>query len=312
MEAHISEEDGGIRLDRWFKRHYPAVPHALLEKYLRKKQVRVEGAKARASDRLAAGQRVSFPDAFSTAAAPPKPAAPAEAGAAQAWVIYHDAHLLALNKPAGLAVQGGSGQGERHVDAMLDGLRFGANARPKLVHRLDKDTSGILLLARDAKTAAELARRFAGKDIEKTYIALVRGVPKPRTGRISLPLAKLEAGKHSRERVEVEGEGKHAVTEYLVMESLAQKLAWVELKPITGRTHQLRVHMAAIGHPIIGDGKYGGKEAFMEGLNLPPRLHLHAARLTLPRWHGKTLALTAKLPPHMQESDALLGTGISS
>lgn len=307
MQAIVDAADEGIRLDRWFKRHHPGVPHAMLSKWLRKGAVRLDGKKVEASARLSAGQAVAFPQE-APALAPMKAAAKPpsrEAMQARDWVIYKDADVLAINKPPGIAVQGGSGQGGRHIDAMLDALRFDSPERPRLVHRLDKDTSGVLLLARSAKAASELAARFARKDIEKVYMALVKGVPKPRQGEIDLPLAKLALGKDSREQVAVERTGgQRALTEYRVTEAFAQKLAWVELKPITGRTHQLRVHMAAIGHPIIGDGKYGGREAFVEGL--PERLHLHARRITLPRWRGKTLVVEAKLPAHMEESRSLL------
>lgn len=313
MEREVAEADDGIRLDRWFKRHHPGIPHAMLEKYLRKGAIRLDGKKAKSSDRLSAGQILRFPD-DAAALAPSRAKKPAPdarlAEQAKGWVLYKDDRLLILNKPPGLAVQGGSGQGSRHLDALLDALRFESSERPRLVHRLDKDTSGVLLLARDARTAAELAKRFLEKDIEKIYLALVKGQPHPKEGVIDLPLSKIMRGKDSREAVDVDEEdGKRAVSEYRVLESLGRKLSWVELKPVTGRTHQLRVHMAAIGHPIIGDGKYGGSEAFVEGLELSPKLHLHARRIVLPRWRGRALDISAPMPDHMRKSAESLGTG---
>lgn len=311
MKKTIKEQDADIRLDRWFKRHVPNVAHAMLEKALRKGQVRLEGSKAEGKTRVQAGQSIEFPDEWAALKArSEKPAAqPISAKDAEMLkdcVIYKDSDLLAINKPAGLAVQGGSGQ-KLHVDGMLDALRFGADERPRLVHRLDKDTSGVLLLARSAKAAHMLAARFSGKDIEKIYVALTVGVPKPRQGRIELPLAKLARGKSSREMVDVDEDGKPAVSDYRVREALANKLALVELKPITGRTHQLRVHMAAISHPIVGDGKYGGAAAFIEGIDVSRQLHLHAEKIILPEWKGKTLTITADFPPHMKQSLRELG-----
>lgn len=312
----IAPEDSGIRLDRWFKRHMPGVPHALLEKALRKGQVRLDGKKAESSTRLEAGQVLRVDDILASmehsAPRPKKTAAPPAAEQVESLrrlILYEDAMLLAINKPAGLAVQGGSGQ-VLHVDALLPYIREKADV--KLVHRLDKDTSGVLLLAKGAQAAAKLARLFAGKDVQKIYLALVAGVPRPREGKIDLPLIKEERGKHSGmkaayEAVGVNAEkGRRAMTEYVVKEHIGNKLAWVELKPITGRTHQLRVHMAAVGCPIVGDGKYGGPDAFMDSLGLPPTLHLHAQRIILPAWQGKTLEIRAPLPAHMRESQRIL------
>lgn len=312
----VAEEDGGIRLDRWVKRHFPTVPNALLQKLLRKGAIKVAGRKAEANARLEIGQEITLPDHFGEVNAdtpPPRPrhavtVSEQEGRDLQKLVLYKDADLLIINKPSGLAVQGGSGQ-SRHLDGMLDALRFDAKERPKLVHRLDKDTSGVLLLARSRPAAAELARRFATKNIEKTYLALVIGVPIPPSGRITLPLAKLPRGKDSREQVEPdEDDGKPAITDYRVRESMPGALAWVELSPITGRTHQLRVHMAALGHPIVGDGKYGGAQAFVGGsLGLSQDLHLHAERIVIENWRGKRIDVKAKLPKHMAESMKSLG-----
>ena len=231
-----------------------------------------------------------------------------QAEALRALVLYRDEWLIAIDKPAGLAVQGGTGQ-RRHLDAMLEALRFGAEDRPRLVHRLDKDTSGVLLLARDARTARHMAGVFRSKQACKLYWAAVAGVPAKARGRIALPLAK-----KTRRGVERVGEtraGKEAVTLYQVAARRGREVAWLVLRPLTGRTHQLRVHCAALGHPILGDGKYGGRRAFPEPRDRGPaiarRLQLHAREIAFPHpADGTTLRITAPLPPHMAETWAIL------
>jgi 23S rRNA pseudouridine955/2504/2580 synthase len=300
----VSEQDDGIRLDRWFKRHYPAVRHGDIQKALRKKDIKVDGQRAEASTRLAAGQVVRHPEY-------PKDAPQREDSVAakdKAWireaVLYKDDRLIAINKPAGWATQGGSGV-TQHIDGLLGALKFEAPQKPKLVHRLDRDTSGVLLLARDAKAADALMKKFTAKETRKTYWALVIGVPNPPQGEIKAKLAKRRIG--GQEKMLVDEEGQHAVTEYRVMEPLGRKLAWVECAPLTGRTHQLRVHLAHLGCPIYGDYKYGGERAFPEGLQLPAQMHLHARKVVLPDFYGKTLTIEAPLPPHFVESFELLG-----
>jgi 23S rRNA pseudouridine955/2504/2580 synthase len=306
-EHKIEEADEGIRLDRWFKRHYPALTHGLLEKALRKGEIRLDGRKAKASDRITAGQameiRFQVPDSGDKTLKPDtRRLAPEDMQMMQDAVLYKDADVIVINKPPGLAVQGGSGI-TKSVDSLLDALRFGAKERPKLVHRLDRDTSGALVLARSAGTAAKLARAFAKKETEKIYWALVKGAPEVRQGKIDLPLAKQEEG--DKEKVAIDEEdGKTAVTHYRVVERLGRTLAWVELMPVTGRTHQLRVHMAAIGHPVLGDGKYGGREAFVSGMELSRKLHLHARRIVIP---SAGIDVIAPLPEHMKNSWATLG-----
>ncbi len=314
-EYTVAEADHGIRLDRWFKRYLPGVPHGLLEKSLRNKLIRLNGKKADASARVEAGQVIAVAPSLAVEEAPRKikPAAekPSDTLLAQLQkaVLYEDDELLILSKPPGLAVQGGSGQ-RVHLDAALPYLSKGAAL--KLVHRLDKDTSGVLALAKGAKAAAKLAALFAGKEVEKIYLALVIGVPSPLQGRIDIPLLKESRGKDSGvtpyEKVgENRERGQRAITEYRVLDALGKKLAWVELRPITGRTHQLRVHMDSIDCPIIGDGKYGGSDVFLKDLGLPQKLHLHAQRLIIPNWKGKRLDVSAPLPAHMKESKRLLG-----
>lgn len=297
------------------KREFPGLSHGRLEKLLRTGQVRVDGKRAKAAQRLEAGQALRLPpldketQPQTDRPAPPPPAvSDREAREIQGRVLHRDEDVIALDKPAGLAVQGGS-KVVRHLDGMLDALRFGAGERPRLVHRLDKDTSGVLLLARSAAAARALTAAFRGKDARKLYWALVVGVPERRQGTIDLPLAKLP-GDRGESVVPDEDEGKRAVTDYVVVESLGKRVSWVALAPRTGRTHQLRVHCAAIGCPIVGDGKYGGADAFLEGGEVSDELHLHARRLRLPHPAGrqrKPLDVTAALPPHMAKSWSFFG-----
>jgi 23S rRNA pseudouridine955/2504/2580 synthase len=300
----VAAEDADIRLDRWFKRLYPGLSHGRLEKLLRTGQIRVDGGRAKAAVRLAAGQTVRVPPLDAAAETAPvasaKPRAPrqSEVDEIRASVIYRDKDMIAINKPPGLAVQGGTNT-DMHVDALLDVLRFDAPERPRLVHRLDKDTSGVLLLATSANSAAWLTQAFREKTTRKVYWALVVGVPKPRQGRIDLAIGKSADG--PREKVVADAEdGKSAVTYYSVVEHAGAKVAWLALLPVTGRTHQLRVHAIEIGTPILGDGKYGGVPANLPGLEHNRKLHLHARSITVPRrGGGRPLVITAPLPPHM-------------
>ena len=304
----IAPEDGDQRLDRWFRRHYPGLGHGRLEKLLRTGQIRVNGKRARAGTRLAAGDRVRVPPLPEPSEARGcRPAPPDEADAAmvRAAVLYRDDDVIALDKPPGLAVQGGS-RVRRHLDGMLDALRFDAAEAPRLVHRLDRDTSGVLLLARHAAAARSLATLFRSRALRKLYWALVTGVPRPAQGRIDAPLAKRQAGAGERMVAMAEG-GLRAVTDYALVEAAGRRLAWLALMPRTGRTHQLRAHTAQVfGHPIVGDGKYGGEGAFPTGFE--PRLHLHARALELPRPGRRApLVLSAPLPPHMAAAWRFLG-----
>ncbi len=307
---NVTTDEAGVRLDRWFKRHFPQVGHGHLERLLRTGQIRVDGKRAKASDRLEGGQAIRIPplgEASETPAKRPPAAIPdKDAAALRAAVLHRDDDVIAINKPAGLAVQGGAGT-SRHLDGMLDALRFGSDERPRLVHRLDKDTSGVLLLARNAFAAAKLAEAFRGRDARKIYWAVTVGAPKPERGKIDLPLAK-EAGPKG-ERVAHDAEaGLRAVTYYSVLETLGKEAAFVALWPRTGRTHQLRVHMAATGTPILGDGKYGGQGAFLSGLDVEKRLHLHARRLILPHPRGrKPIDVTAPAPDHLVATCRTLG-----
>lgn len=308
----VAAGEAELRLDKWFQRHFPDLPHSRLQKLLRTGQVRVDGRRAKAGDRLAEGQEVRVPPlASSEAAAPRRLAAPAkmsdaEADALRGRVLYRDAAVIALDKPAGLAVQGGT-RTTRHLDAMLDVLRFDAAERPRLVHRLDRDTSGVLLLARTAAAAKALTAAFRARDTVKIYWAIAVGLPEPETGEIDLPLSK--AGRPGGERVRPDQDaGLRAVTRYVVVEAAGRRAAWVALRPLTGRTHQLRAHMAAIGRPILGDGKYGGREAFLPGLETAKALHLHAQSLRIPHpERAAPLEVEAPLPPHMAATWRHLG-----
>lgn len=306
----VRAEDGAGRLDRWFRRRYPTLGHGRLEKLLRTGQIRVDGKRAKAGDRVEPGQAIRVPPLPSADGQErPRPAPrlrPNDAAMLQQAVLYRDGSAIVINKPAGLAVQGGT-KAERHIDGMLDALCFDGDERPRLVHRLDKDTSGVLLLARSAAAAAFFTRAFRDKRSRKIYWAVVAGVPDIRQGRIDLGLIKRN-GAGGGERVHADDEkGKHAVTYYRVLDHAGTRAAWLALMPVTGRTHQLRAHCAALGTPILGDGKYGGGAAQLPGSAGPQRLHLHARSLEIPSPGGGSLKVTAPLPPHMKETWRFFG-----
>ncbi len=301
----VRPEDGAGRLDRWFRRHYPGLRHGRLEKLLRTGQIRIDGKRARAGDAVAPGQAIRVPPLSEPSAPPPaRRVHPHDERLLPDLVLYRDASAIVLNKPAGLAVQGGTKTG-RHVDGLLDTLRLDLDERPRLVHRLDKDTSGVLLIARSAAAAAFFTRAFREKTTRKTYWAAVIGLPQLPQGRIDLALAKRSGP--GRERMEADDDGKSAVTYYRVMDHAGDRASWLALLPITGRTHQLRAHCAALGTPIIGDSKYGASAAHLAGVVAGHGLHLHARSLAIPSPEGGLLQVTAPLPPHMRETWDLLG-----
>lgn len=339
----VDRDEEGMRLDRWFKTHFPDLAFGHLQKLLRSGQVRVDGGRVKTNTRLAAGQSVRIPpleerpqpsaidyleaqEAASRGEAPPRPAkvsadgerlaAPAvrravsddkDAAFLKSITLFEDRDVIVLNKPFGLAVQGGSGT-YRHVDGMMEALRSEDGQKPRLVHRIDKDTSGILLVARSRLAASNLAKTFRSRAARKIYWALVPGVPKPRQGRISTYLAKDEAAERMRVVRHGEDDASHAVSYYAVVDQAAQKLAWLSLKPVTGRTHQLRAHASHIGHPIVGDPKYFDIENWPLPGGLQNRLHLLARRLIIPHPRGDRLIdVSAPLPPHMQQSWNVLG-----
>lgn len=318
QQIEVAEDAADQRLDRWLKRMFPQLRQGQIEKMCRKGEVRVDKARAKANTRVSPGQIVRIPPLPEADEAPPAPPriTDADAEMIRACVIYRDDDIIALNKPAGLPVQGGSGQ-IRHVDGMAGALAFDG-APPKLVHRLDKDTSGVLLMARTGRAAAALAKSFNARTTRKIYWAIVAGVPAPKLGTIRYGLVKASghgphgAGEkmhavHPDEVSDTKG-AKHATTDYAVIEALAKRTAWVALVPVTGRTHQLRAHMAEIGHPIAGDGKYGGSsqenlgDGWGAGLGggVSRKLHLHARSITIPHpTNGADLHVTAPLPDHM-------------
>jgi len=312
QQITVSEDEADQRLDRWFKKRFPELSHGRLEKLLRTGQIRLDGKRAKASDRLEQGQVLRVPPMAPADAAPrpepraPKPVSERDAEALRAAVLFKDADVLVIDKPAGLAVQGGTGL-DKNLDAMLDSLKFDAAERPRLVHRLDKDTSGVLVLARNAKAARDLAEAFRHKSARKVYWAVVVGIPKPDRGTIDAPLSK--HAQHGRgERVGIdEEEGRHAVTRYAMVERAGNRAAWLALMPETGRTHQLRAHCVVLGTPILGDGKYGGAEAHLARENLPRKLHLHARSIRIPHPRKGWIAATAPLPPHMQATWKFFG-----
>jgi len=304
----VADSDADTRLDRWFRRHYPQLTQGALQKMLRTGQIRVDGKRAEANTRLTAGQEVRVPPLPQGPAplADRKPVSEQDAEALEAMVIHRDSSVIVLDKPQGLAVQGGPGI-TRNIDAMLDALRFDAEERPRLVHRLDRDTSGVLVLARSAASAAFLAAAFRGRDVEKTYWAIVVPQPETESGRIDLALAKLGGPRGERtQAVDNWREGARAITDFRTLDVARGRCSWLELKPLTGRTHQLRVHCTeGLGTPILGDGKYGGAAAHLDGL--PNTLHLHARALVLPHPEGGVLEAAAPLPAHMQETFRFFG-----
>jgi len=305
----VSADEAGMRVDRFLEAKFPGLSFSHIHRVIRKGELRVDGRRVDGKDRLEAGQKVRIPPVRTESPARPDDARDAETRAFLGSIaLYEDDDVLVLNKPMGLAVQGGSGM-VKHVDGMLAALQTRDGQRPRLVHRLDRDTAGCLLVAKTRFAASALAKTFRTRSARKIYWALVAGVPKPRQGRVSTFLAKDEREEESLMRIAKHGEkgASHAVTYYAVVETAAQQLAWVSLKPVTGRTHQLRAHMAHIGHPIVGDPKYFDKENWKLPGGMQNRLHLLARRIVVPHPRGGVIDVTAPLPPHMQQSWNLLG-----
>lgn len=300
LKVPAAEDD--TRLDRWLKRRFPALTQGALQKMLRTGQIRVDGKKAEANTRLLSGQELRIPP-MPTKQAPkaaPRPLAESVVAEMQAMVLYRDDSLIVLNKPPGLAVQGGPGI-NKHVDGLLEAFAEDGE-KPRLVHRLDRDTSGVLVVARNVSAAAHLAKAFRGRDMEKTYWAVVVGEPQIAMGRISMPLIRVGGPRGQRTAPAEKGDaGQRAITDYKTLEVAKHRAAFLELHPQTGRTHQLRVHCAeALKTPILGDGKYGLEAAHLEGLS--GSLHLHARALRLPHPEGGWLDVTAPPPPHFEET----------
>ncbi len=331
----VSQDEGDQRLDRWLRRRFPGLGQGMIEKFCRTGQIRVDGHRVKAAQRVEPGMTVRVPplprEAMSTDRSRSAPGGGSGPGAddqrmIQGCVIYRDDHLIVLNKPPGLPSQGGSGQGGRHVDGLAEALRFGAPEKPRLVHRLDRDTSGVLLLARSARVARRMGEAFRHRSTRKIYWAAVAGVPSPRRGTIRYGLVKAaghgRGGEGEKMRcvppgaVESTEGAKRATTDFAVVEALGTRVSWAVLVPITGRTHQLRAHMAGIGHPIVGDGKYGGsgQENLGDGWGaqlggeISRKLHLHARSLTITHpVTGREVTFSAPLPDHMRRSWQMFG-----
>ncbi|UMM64472.1 RluA family pseudouridine synthase [Aristophania vespae] len=303
----ITEDETDLRLDRWFRRHYPHITQGAVQKLCRKGQIRVDGGRVQANHRLIAGQKVRIPPMPNVEQpAPLPPPDPALLKRVESMILYQDDQLIVLNKPSGLATQGGPGITE-HVDQMIEVLRPKGGDRPRLVHRLDRDTSGVLLLARTPGVAAKLASSFRTRDVEKTYWAIVVGRPNPSEGIIDQPLAKVGAGGAALIVPAQRGDedAMSAKSSYEIIDSAGRKFSWLKLSPLTGRTHQLRVHCESLKTPILGDPRYGGKAAHPDGfIN---KLHLHARQLEFPHPAGGTLCVTAPLSQHMMDSFKALG-----
>ena len=310
----VLQEEDGMRLDRWFKMHYPDLKFGQLQKLLRSGQIRLDGGRVKASVRIEMDQAIRVPpsvlhssDADGKAAPKAKFISGKDRDYLKSLVLHQDKQILVINKPCGLAVQGGTGQ-TRHLDDMLEGLKFKASSKPRLVHRLDKDTSGVLILARDRATAAHMAAEMKGRRTHKLYWALTCGVPRPLDGEVENRIEKSgpKGAEMMNEAEDTEVGGQRAITRYQVLDQAANKFAWVAMQPITGRTHQLRVHASLMDCPITGDGKYGGRAAHPGG-EISPKLHLHARAITFNHPNGKKLRVEAPLPEHMTQTWAMLG-----
>jgi len=314
QQITVETGEGGMRLDRWFKVHFPGLGFGHLQKLLRSGQIRVDGGRAKADTRVEPGQSIRIPplevDQKGNQPLTAKTIRGQDDGAVLSkMILYEDPTVFVFNKPSGLAVQGGSGV-SRHVDDMLEAFRSKKGEKPRLVHRLDRDTSGALVVARTRLAAMKLAEAFRGRDAKKTYWALVKGVPRKREDRISTWVVKEQTFDGDRMRVARHGEdgADHAISNYRIIEQAGQALSWLEMEPHTGRTHQLRVHAAHIGCPIIGDPKYFEADQNWEFPGgLQNRLHLHARRIVIPHPNGGKIDVTAPMPPHMRQSWNLLG-----
>ncbi|WP_068314016.1 RluA family pseudouridine synthase [Polycladidibacter hongkongensis] len=318
-QRKVDADEAGMRLDRWFKQHFPDLGFGRLQKLLRTGQVRVDGKRAEAATRIATGQVIRIPPlGVSVNADDQRNAKPrarklveSDREAIEQMVLFEDNDVMVLNKPAGLAVQGGSGV-NRHVDGMLEAFTDRKGNKPRLVHRLDRETSGVLMVAKTRRAAQELTKAFRHRNTRKIYWAILAGIPKPAQGRISSYLVRDESGEKMRIARHGEDEAQHAVSLYNVVERSGQKLAWVTMQPVTGRTHQLRAHAASMRHPIIGDPKYFNIQNWELPGGIQNKLHLLARRILIPHPSGNGMIdVSAPLPPHMQQTWNLLGFDVN-
>ncbi len=296
----VEDDEAGIRLDRWFKRHFPALTHGQLQKMLRTGQVRVSGKRAEANTRLEAGQDIRVPPGAADGAQKAvAQKSTRDANDIKKMVLFEDDDIMVLNKPAGLAVQGGTGLRDS-IDHMLASLTHEKHGKPKLVHRLDRDTSGVLLIAKNVFSATRLSESFRHRETQKIYWGVTLGVPKPEKGRIDVPLVK--RGETMVEATKKDEDQKNAITVYQNMERALFQAAFVAMWPITGRTHQLRVHMAHLGTPLLGDKVYGKETP--DGLpeELGKGLHLHARRLIIPHPRKGVVDVKAPLGAEMRKT----------
>ncbi len=314
VNLNVDADEDDTRLDRWLKRKFHGLSQIQIEKALRKGEIRVDGARAKSNTRVKAGQTVRVPPM-----APPPGEADGEekprvrvkssdADMMRSLVIYEDDEVIALNKPAGIAVQGGTGT-TRHIDALSRALVADTAEKPRLVHRLDRDTSGVLILAKTVGSANRLGALFRSRELDKIYWAVTLGVPHPTSGDIRSYMIKSTGPGDDKEKMRLSTQGEkgsvHALTLYSVVQNAGRKAAWVALKPETGRTHQLRFHMAEIGCAIVGDRKYTCDREVPQGL--ADGLHLHARALRLPNPGGPPIEIVAELPPHMEKTFEVLG-----
>ncbi|MDC0148201.1 RluA family pseudouridine synthase [Alphaproteobacteria bacterium] len=305
----VKPEDDGLRLDRWFRKYFPGLTQGRLEKILRRGLVRLDGKRVKASERVLTGQSLRIPPEVPTDHQSPT-AKQIEVPQSlieqiEASILHRDKHMLVINKPSGLAVQGGS-KTKIHIDAILPALQYEAEEAPRLVHRLDRDTSGVLILARNRKAAQFLTRHFATRDVEKIYWGLAYGVPRPSSGSITVPLAKRPAadgGERVRPVDKSDPDAMSAHTDFSEVSRVGQRFSWLAFRPRTGRTHQIRAHAAAIGHPLVGDTKYRdeNQDADTGGI-LAKKLHLHARSIILPHPAGGRFTCHAPLTGHMAET----------
>ena len=308
QQRQVEGDEDGMRLDRWFAHHFPQLGFGRLQKLIRNGEVKVDKAKVTTSTRLSPGQTVRIPPIDDPDTVKPVKVSNADAEFLRDLIMYEDDDIYVFNKPHGLAVQGGSGQ-SRHLDGMLKSLPNAKGEAPRLVHRLDRDTSGCLVVAKTKQAASHFGNVFRSRSARKIYWAIVAGNPHPQQGEISCFLARQSTDDGEQMVVVRNGapNSQHSLSYYSTTDTASKRFAWVTLKPVTGRTHQLRVHMAQLGTPIIGDPRYFNIENWQGAPGLSEGLHLHARRIAIPLRNGKRLDIAAPLPPHMRQSFDALG-----